>query len=78
MKLININPNKSQTRKVINSSIRTQVWAACYAHLPVTFENPKKVEKACKVQGVKFTDGSQAYRLKVPVFGSYHFTGWYK
>ena len=78
MKYINIIVNKSQTYKVKDSSIRAQIWAACYADLPVTFENPKKVEKACKIQGVKFTDGSQAYRLKVPVFGSYHFTGWYK
>ena len=78
MKLININPNKSQTHKVKDSSIRAQVWDACYAHLPVTFENPEQVSKACKLEGVKFTNGSQAYRLKVPVFGSYHFTGWYK
>ncbi len=78
MKRININPNKSQAHKVKDRSIRAQVWAACYAHLPVTFENPEQEEKACKVQGVKFTNGSQAYRLKVPVFGSYHYTNWYK
>mgnify|MGYP003128187000 CR=1 FL=1 len=78
MKLININPSKSQTHKVKDSAIRAQVWTACYAHLPVTFENPQQVEKACKLEAVKFTDGSQAYRLKVPVFGTYYCTDWYK
>ena len=78
MKRINIDPNKSQTHKLKNSSIRAQVWAACYAHLPVTFQNPYRVMKESKLQCVKFTDGSQAYRLKVPVLGSYYTTDWYK
>ena len=78
MKYIDIIVNKSQTHKVKDSSIRAQVWDACYAHLPVTFENPEQVSKACKLEGVKFKDGSKAYRLRVPMFGHYYCTYWYK
>ena len=78
MKIININPTKSQTRNIKNNEVRATLWGACVDSLPVEFTNPDKVCNASKLQSVRFTDGAQAYRLKVPVFGGWYYTHWYK
>ena len=78
MKIININPNKSQTEYTKNDEVRATLWAACVDSFPVEFTNPEEVCNASKLQSVRFTDGTHAYRLKVPVLGGWYFTHWYK
>tara|TARA_R100001440_G_scaffold20057_3_gene33722 strand:- start:1188 stop:1433 length:246 start_codon:yes stop_codon:yes gene_type:complete len=78
MEIININPSKSQTKEIKNDEVRASLWANCVDSLPVIFNNPDKVCNASKLQSVLFSDGTHAYRLKVPVFGGWHFTYWRK
>ena len=78
MQYINIIVNKERATKIKDNEIRAQVFRACLDHLPVEFNDPKSAEKASKLFYVTLTDGSRAYRLKVPVFGTYYTTEWYR
>lgn len=77
MRHININVSKERANKINDPEIRAQVFSACLNHLPVEFDDPTSVEHACKLFYVTLTNGSRAYRLKVPVFGTHYVTEWY-
>jgi len=78
MKFININPHKNQVKRIKNASLKAQVWAAVIHSLPVTFHDPDAVRRASLLETVTLTDGSSAYRLAVPVFGSRFLLVWVK
>lgn len=77
MRIIDITVNKQQTTKIKDSEIRAQVFNACLDHLPVEYNDPASVERACKLFYVTLANGARAYRLRVPVFGAYYTTEWY-
>lgn len=79
MKAININPSKSQTKRVKGHfDLKRQLWNLSLSSHPVTFADPEtKVIKACKIKSCDLTDGRVAYSLFIPVLGTYFQTGWY-
>jgi hypothetical protein len=78
MKAININPSKSQTKRVTNrADLKRSLWDASLSNHPVTFADPTKVIKACKIKSCDLKSGAKAYCLFIPVLGTYFQTGWY-
>jgi len=78
MNFININPHKDQVKRIKDASLKAQVWAVILPSLPVTFADPDAVRRGSWLQVVTFADGSSAYRLAVPVFGSRFHSQWVK
>jgi hypothetical protein len=78
MEFININPHKDQVKRIKDASLKAQVWNVILPSLPVTFHDPDAVRRASRLETVTLTDGSSAYRLAVPVFGSRFRTDWVK
>ena len=79
MKMIHINPNKSQTKTVKETAndIKLAIWEAWNNH-PVTFVEPKEVViEGCRLKCIGLTNGKYAYCLGLPIFGTFHYSPWY-